>query len=188
MTNAAAGQIAIGAHVRGVKFIVPATEAAPKPPARPQILLETGVATTPVSGKAIQVAAGGDFQAALNEASPGDEIVLQAGATYTGNFVLPAKGGSGPWITIRTSDMAGLPKETVRVGPQHAHSMSKIIDPQGKGAISTALRAGYYRLIGLEITVSPSVTGSAPRILAMSRRLMRGFIQDSRSAARQWGP
>ena len=132
-------------------------EAAPKPPARPQILLETGVATTPVSGKTIQVAAGGDFQAALNEASPGDEIVLQAGATYTGNFVLPAKGGSGPWITIRTSDMAGLPKETVRVGPQHAHAMPQIVDPRGKGAISTALRAGYYRLVGLEITVLPSV-------------------------------
>jgi hypothetical protein len=96
VTNAAAGQIAIGAHVRDVKFIVPAAEAAPKPPARPRILLDTGIGTTPVSGKAIQVAAGGDFQAAWNTASPGDEIVLQAGATYIGNFVLPAKRGSGP--------------------------------------------------------------------------------------------
>ena len=39
VTNAAAGQIAIGAHVRDEKFIVPATEAAPKPPAPPRILL-----------------------------------------------------------------------------------------------------------------------------------------------------
>lgn len=35
VTNAAAGQIAIGPHVRDVKFIVRAMEAAPEPPARP---------------------------------------------------------------------------------------------------------------------------------------------------------
>ena len=134
-----------------------AAQGAPTPPARPRVLVETSLASTPVTGRTIQVAAGGDFQAALNGANPGDQIVLQAGATYTGNFVLPAKGGSGQWITIRTSDVAGLPKEGVRVGPQHAQAMPKIVDPNGNGAISTALNAAYYRLIGLEITVSPDV-------------------------------
>ena len=61
--------------------------------------------------------AGDDLQAALNKAQPGDEIVLQAGSTYTGNFILPVREGSGKWITIRTSNMAGLPKEGMRVSP-----------------------------------------------------------------------
>jgi len=134
-----------------------AAQGAPTPPARPRALLETSLASTPVTGRTIQVAAGGDFQAAIGSANPGDEIVLQAGATYTGNFVLPAKGGSGQWITIRTSDLAALPKEGMRVSPQHAKAMPKIIDPNGNGAISTALSAAYYRLIGLEVTVSPDV-------------------------------
>jgi len=132
-------------------------EGAPAPPALPQVLLQTSVASTPVTGETIRVAAGGDFQAALASADPGDEIVLEAGATYTGNFVLPAKRGSGEWITIRSSNMDGLPEEGVRVGPRHRAAMPRIVDPNGNGAISTALNAGYYRLIGLEVTVSPSV-------------------------------
>ncbi len=35
----------------------------------------------------IAVPAGGDFQAALDAAQPGDVITLEPGATYTGNFV-----------------------------------------------------------------------------------------------------
>ena len=49
------------------------------------------------------VNAGGDLQAAINNAQPGDTILLQAGATFTGNFILPNKGGSS-YITIRSSE------------------------------------------------------------------------------------
>ena len=135
----------------------PPTTTPPKPPELPRVYLKTDLATTPVTGKTIQVAAGGDVQAALNSAEPGDEIVLQAGATFTGNFTLPAKGADGKWITIRTSDLANLPKEGVRVSPKNAAAMPKIVDPTGNGAFSTALSAAYYRLIGLEFAASPSV-------------------------------
>ena len=47
---------------------------------------------------------------------------------------------AGKWITIRTSNMAGLPKEGTRVGPNDAAAMPKIVDPNGNGAISTALQ------------------------------------------------
>ena len=50
---------------------------------------------SPPSGATITVAAGGNLQAALNSAQLGTTIVLQAGATYTGPFTLPAKTGSG---------------------------------------------------------------------------------------------
>ena len=50
----------------------------------------------------LTVNAGGDLQAAINAAQPGDTILLQAGAVFTGNYTLPAKGGSS-YITIRSA-------------------------------------------------------------------------------------
>jgi len=48
------------------------------------------------------VNAGGNFQAALNSASCGDTISLQAGAAFTGTFTLPAKScDDNHWIIIR---------------------------------------------------------------------------------------
>src|SRR5262245_51849747 len=56
-----------------------------------------------LQGATITVRRDGDLQAALDQARPGDVIVLEAGATYTGNFVLPAKDGSSTQpITIRS--------------------------------------------------------------------------------------
>lgn len=37
---------------------------------------------------------GGDLQAPLNAAQPGDTILLEAGAEFVGNFVLPVKSGT----------------------------------------------------------------------------------------------
>ena len=128
----------------------------PIAPALPTEFLQTGLVTTPVTGATITVAAGGDLQAALNDAQPGDEIVLQAGAVYAGNFVLPTKTGD-KWITVRTSGIADLPVEGTRVGPQDAAAMPRLVDPNGNGAIRTAPGASHYRFIGLEIAASPEV-------------------------------
>ena len=117
-----------------------ATNEAPCPPGLPKVFLETSIASTAVTGKTIDVGINGDFQAALNKAQPGDEIVLQAGATFQGNFILPAKQSSGKWITIRTSNMVALPKEGTRVSPRDATAMPKIVAPNANPAISTALR------------------------------------------------
>ena len=62
-----------------------------------------------------------DVQAALDAAQPGDEVVLEAGATFTGNFKLPKK-PAGPVITIRTS--ATLPAR--RIASADAALMPKI--------------------------------------------------------------
>ena len=42
----------------------------------------------------ITLGPGANLQAALNQAQPGDEIRLAAGAIFTGNYVLPLKGVS----------------------------------------------------------------------------------------------
>src|SRR5260221_4562711 len=54
----------------------------------------------------LTVNAGGDLQAAINAARPGDTILVQGGATFTGNFSLPAKNGIS-YITIRSSAADG---------------------------------------------------------------------------------
>src|SRR5438876_627593 len=66
----------------------------PTDPALPTLL---STQYSPPTGATINVPAGGNFQTALNNAQPGDQIVLAAGATYTGNFTLPVKTGSS-WI------------------------------------------------------------------------------------------
>ncbi len=44
---------------------------------------------------ATRVPAGANLQDAIDRARPGDTLVLEAGATYVGNFTLPDKTGSG---------------------------------------------------------------------------------------------
>ena len=109
------------------------------------------------TGTTINVPAGGNFQTALNNAQPGDQIVLAAGATYTGNFTLPVKTGSS-WIIIRTSTPdAQLPAEGQRMKPSYAALLPKIVSPNTDGAISTAPGAHHYRFIGVEITTTSNL-------------------------------
>ena len=105
----------------------------------------------------INVKANGDLQGALNAAQPGDTIVLEAGATFTGSFTLPYKAGTGTdadYITIRSSSPdASLPLADQRITPAFAPLLPKIISRgQGASALQTAPRAHHYRLIGIEIS------------------------------------
>ncbi len=112
------------------------------------------------TGRTIAVPSGGNFQSALEAAAPGDVITLAAGATYTGNFILPFKGGSG-WILVRTSAPdASLPAAGTRVTAAHAAAMPKIVSNNVSPALSTAPGAHHYRFMGVEFTVAPSVTSS----------------------------
>src|ERR1700690_3192329 len=49
------------------------------------------------------------FQNAIDQATCGDVIVLAAGSTYSGNFVIPATSCSG-WIEITSSALTVLPQ------------------------------------------------------------------------------
>jgi len=79
---------------------------------------------SPATAATIAVPAGGDLQAAINAAQPGDELLLAAAATYTGNFQLPVKAGAA-FITIRT-DATQLPRPGVRVTPPDAARLAKL--------------------------------------------------------------
>jgi hypothetical protein len=105
----------------------------------------------------IAVKAGGDLQAAINNAKPGDIITLQAGATFTGNFTLPAKNAT-TYITIRSS-AADSVFPTGRITPSHAASLPKIVGAGTGPALKTAAKGNYWRLQFLEIVANASGAG-----------------------------
>ena len=111
----------------------------------------TLLAGAPASAATIAVAAGGDLQAALNAAQPGDVITLAAGATYTGNFILPNKGAITAPITVRSSASDTLlPPAGVRITPAYASLLPKIKSSNSMSALLTAAAANHWTLMFLE--------------------------------------
>ncbi|RPJ76544.1 MAG: hypothetical protein EHM24_02040, partial [Acidobacteria bacterium] len=104
-------------------------------------------AAAEVQGGNIVVRAGGDLQAAINAARPGDVILLQPGATFSGNFVLPDKGATTTDITIRSdSTDANLPPAGTRIGPAHAPLLATIRSSNTMAALKAAPRSHHWRL------------------------------------------
>lgn len=107
------------------------------------------------TGRVFQVRPADNLQAILDAAQPGDEVVLPAGESFKGSFLLAAKPGSG-WITIRSSALAQM-REGKRVSPANAQLMPKIVAPSDLPAFRTENRSSNWRLAGLEVTVDPAV-------------------------------
>jgi hypothetical protein len=104
----------------------------------------------PGTASRIVVGARGDLQRSLNLAKPGDTIILEAGAVFTGPFTLPFKRGAG-YITIQSSRLSELPKDK-RVSPSNAALMPKLVSPgSNQPVIYTAPSAHHYQFIGIEI-------------------------------------
>ena len=127
----------------------------------PRVYLDTAVPQAPARGGTIlRVGSGGGLQEAIHRAKPGDVIELAKGATFTGNFVLPNKNtASENWIVIRPANYASLPAEGVRMTPEVAASLAlpRILTPNANNALTTALGAHHYRLIGLEVGAAADV-------------------------------
>src|SRR5262245_32983176 len=125
------------------KRVNPAAATAGPEPLPPSVLVNTDY--VPPTGKTIAVPAGGDFQDVINQGLHGVVITLQAGATYTGNFTLPAKTGSG-WIIIRTSAPdSALPPLGQRINPNFASALPKILTPGPEAALVALDGAHHYR-------------------------------------------
>ncbi|MEI6090073.1 MAG: T9SS type A sorting domain-containing protein [bacterium] len=113
-----------------------------------------------------------DLQKAINEASLGTIIRLDAGASFYGGFVLPKKTSGTGWIIIMSSRMDALPDDENRINPMagtgiskfptQASAMAKIITTNTSGipCFVTQANAHHYRLVGLEITADLKVTNS----------------------------
>jgi hypothetical protein len=138
----------------------------------PEVYVNSAMADTPAPGATISVKAGGDLQSALDSASCGDTIALQAGASFPGSFTIPAKAcDDAHWIIIRTSAPdSALPPEGNRITPCYAgvaslpgrpaypcpspiNVMAKIVaESAGPGPIRLADGANHVRFLGLELT------------------------------------
>jgi hypothetical protein len=115
----------------------------------------------PSMTRQVRVPAGANLQTYINNAQPGDELLLAPGATYTGQFNLPNKGSSTQWIVIRTD----VPDATIgmpgtRMTPSRAASakLAKIMGNSMFGAMATNIGASHYRFTGVEFGSISSVT------------------------------
>src|SRR5258708_5051577 len=172
----------------------------------PRVTVPSAMSDTPAPGSVITVNAGGDLQSALNNAHCGDAIHLQAGATFTGKFIVPAKNcDDNHWIIIRTSSPdSALPAEGQRATPCYAGvaslpgrpqyscsnpknvSRKAQIHTQGDGPFQLAADANYYRFIGLEVTRPAGALGTARLIsgngttdhVIVDRSWLHGLAQD----------
>ena len=90
------------------------------------------------------------LQIAIDQASPGDVILLQPGTVYRGNFKLRSKPAGAP-ITIRTN--GSIPSG--RVGP--TATLARIVSHNSSPAIEFLPNADNYRIVGVEITVESGI-------------------------------
>lgn len=138
----------------------------------PRVYVKSALADTPAPGKTVLVKTSDELTAAIDKASCGDTIRLQAGAVFAGNFKFPAKScDDSHWIVLRTSAAdSDLPPEGTRITPCYAgtpalpgrppfpclvprNAMAKIVlDTKGSGPVTFLPGANHYRFIGLEIT------------------------------------
>jgi hypothetical protein len=173
----------------------------------PRTTIQSTLADTPARGNTINVPAGANLQTILNNANCGDTIQLQAGATFTGGFTLPAKScDDNNWIVIRTSAAdASLPSEGSRMNPCYAgvkslpgrpafscplttgSMLATIVAPKTQPALMLAAGANHYRLgPGLEVTRAPgsgltyALVGPCGQIdhLIIDRDWIHGTAQD----------
>ena len=96
---------------------------------------------------------GDSLQAALNAARPGDTLLLEPGAEFVGNFVLPVKEGTQA-VVVRSVHSAGLPSGGTRIAPAHAPLLARLRSPNNAAALRTAPGAHHWELRYLEFAAN----------------------------------
>lgn len=176
----------------------------------PLATVPSSMADSPAPGNVVSVNSGANLQSALNSVQCGETLQLQAGATFTGQFTLPAKGcDASHWIVIRTSSPdSALPAEGQRLTPCYAgvgslagrpafncsspkNVLAKVqMAAAGNGPFELANGANFYRLVGLEITRANGIHGTAALVslegtadhIIVDRSWLHGNAQDETSA------
>lgn len=165
--RAATARIVVALFANGATVALAAPDATPPvaqsttavaAPELPRVWLDTKWVAP--GGKTTRVNAGDDLQAAINAAQPGDTLALEANATWTGNFVLPAKANhDNRWIVLRTANLRGIAPEGERLDPaKPGAALPKILSAGAEPALNVAANAHHYRLVGLEFGITPAVT------------------------------
>lgn len=176
LTGKSAGTVAITAKAGGVAaartYTVTASTPPPIPPdttTPPPIPVDTskfdGIAELPRSVpkpvdptclRTTRLAAGSNFQNAINAATPGDCLNLAPDATFVGNFYLPNKGTSSNWVTIRTENANVAPGTRVTPSMAAALRFAKIQANGYNEALRADPGAHHYRFSNVEIGTTPA--------------------------------
>lgn len=119
----------------------------------PELPRERVDTTYPTIGRLITVRVGDDLQRAIDSAQGGDTLLLQAGATFRGNFRLRKKATHGV-IVLRTATPDSQLPQGRRVTPAMRALLARIETPNASPAITTEQGASNYRLVGLEVTTT----------------------------------
>jgi hypothetical protein len=125
---------------------------------RPTLTVVYGPPTSP---GVINVPAGGDLQQALNQVQPGGTVRLASGATFVGNFTLPAKGGTS-FVLLTTN--TSLPPVGTRIDRSYRPALASIRSPNEFPALATDTGASYYRIVGVAFDAN---VGGAGDIIAL---------------------
>jgi hypothetical protein len=164
------------------------------PASLPNRCINTALTSSPSRGKEIKVSDPSGVEAALQSASCGDTIVLQAGKTFAPFTLPPKKCDAAHWITIRTSAESDLPPEGTRLTPCYAgqaslpdmppyvcptpkNVLARVELKAGAGAITVAEGANHYRIIGLELTRTAG-TGTVYALIRFEDRAVDHVIID----------
>ena len=111
------------------------------------------VSTPQRNGSILRLDRNGDLQGAIDQARPGDTIVLEAGAVYKSPITLPVKPGS-EFITIQSSRLSELPEGT-RVSPSQSGLFAKLQSATNEEPIiKTKPGAHHYKFVGIEFSTT----------------------------------
>ena len=119
----------------------------------PRVFLTTTMSSTPSPGATIRVASGGSVQAALDQAQPGDRVVVACGARIA-EEVHWRKNGTA-WTTLMSD--CPLPPEGTRMDSVTGKTLAWIESPTVNAALTADLGSGHLRVIGLRLSNSPAM-------------------------------
>jgi hypothetical protein len=120
----------------------------------------------PSAAANLYVPAGGDLQAALNTAQPGDVVLLQAGATFRGKYTLPVKSNpAGLFITVRSAAAdSALPPAGTRVTPSYAGQLPILKSSDTLPVLTVPPGASYWRIQCIEFQANVSGSSDIIRV------------------------
>ncbi len=132
-----------------------------------QMTLAAFLLALPLVAANIPVHSGDNLQTAITSASCGDNLILDAGATWDGTFLLPNKSCTSITpITITSSAAASLP--VCRVAPADATNMPRV-RTLGGGTIGAAFEfqtnAAYWIIDGLELTDNAATSANVSALI-----------------------
>jgi len=111
-----------------------------------------------VTGTSWAVHAGDNLQTVLNGVACGDEVVIDAGALFTGNYTAPYIHCPTTPVLVRSAAIASLPPG-VQVQQSQASLMPTISTPNNTGVLVFAQGSSGWYFAGINFTVAQGVQG-----------------------------